>query len=132
MQITHVKIVSLPVADQERAKNWYLDKLGFGLRTDSPLGENQRWVEVAPIGAQTSLALVTWFPNMPPGSVQGLVLATDDIEEAHRLLSARGVQFHGPIETAPWGRYSSFADPDGNGWVLQQDTSFGQSQEVEK
>jgi predicted enzyme related to lactoylglutathione lyase len=89
-------------------------------------------VQVAPPGAQTSLSLVTWFPNMPPGSVQGLVLITDDIEEAHRLLSARGVRFHGPIEAAPWGRYSTFADPDGNGWVLQQNTSFAQSQEVER
>jgi uncharacterized glyoxalase superfamily protein PhnB len=57
---------------------------------------------------------------MPPGTVQGLVLATDDVDGALRELSERGVVFRDPLTDSPWGRWTSFADPDGNGWVLQQ------------
>jgi catechol 2,3-dioxygenase-like lactoylglutathione lyase family enzyme len=119
MRLSHLQVVSIPVADQDRAKTFYTEVLGFALLADNPMGENQRWVQVGPAGAETSLTLVTWFPSMPPGSTQGLVLATDEIDEAYRVLSARGLRFHGPIEAAPWGRYATFADPDGNGWVLQ-------------
>lgn len=119
MQLNRLVIVSVPVSDQDRAKAFYVDTLGFQLRRDNPLGDGLRWVEVAPEGAQTAISLVTWFPTMPPGSVKGLVIGTDDVNAAYRELAARGVPFHGPIQDAPWGRYATFDDPDGNGWVLQ-------------
>jgi uncharacterized glyoxalase superfamily protein PhnB len=59
---------------------------------------------------------------MPPGSVQGLVIDTDDIVGTHAQLKKNGLEL-GEIQDAPWGRYSSFSDPDGNGWVLQQAVS---------
>ena len=119
MNLTHIQIVSVPVLDQDRAKAFYVNTLGFELRSDAPFGEGQRWVEVAPKGAQTALCLVNWFPSMPAGSLKGPVLATDDVEAAYRELSARGVQFPGPLQDAPWGRWASFDDSEGNGWVLQ-------------
>jgi uncharacterized glyoxalase superfamily protein PhnB len=56
---------------------------------------------------------------VPPGSVQGLVLAVDDIDATFAELAARGVGFNGGIDDTPYGRFASFADPDGNGWVLR-------------
>ncbi len=120
MSLTHLQVVSVPVSDQDRARDFYVDTLGFELLADTPMGLDQRWVQVGPRGAQTSLTLVTWFPSMPPGSVKGLVLATDDIRAACDELGTRGVVFGEPIQEAPWGTYTTFDDPDGNGWVLQQ------------
>lgn len=125
MALKHIQIVSVPVSDQERAKRFYIETLGFELRSpeDAQFGEGQqgqRWVEVAPPGATTGLTLVTWFPSMPAGSLQGLVLTTDDVHGDYEALKARGVTFEGEIESAPWGTWATFHDPDGNGWVLQQ------------
>ena len=60
------------------------------------------------------------FPEMQPGSVQGIVLATEDVEQAFTELSERGVEFHGPIEDGQYSRITSFNDPDGNGLYLHQ------------
>ena len=120
MTIQHIQVVSVPVSDQERAKAFYVETMGFALRGDTPFGEGQRWIEVVPHGATTSLSLVSWFDAMPPGSLQGIVLGCDNIEETYAELEARGVVFHGPFEEEIWGRYATFNDPDGNGWVLAQ------------
>ena len=120
MAIKDIQVVSVPVSDQDRAKDFYVETLGFELRTDATFGPGQRWVEVAPPGATTRLTLVTWFPQMPAGSVQGLVLSTDDIQADYAALKARGLTFGGELQSAPWGTFTTFSDPDGNGWVLQQ------------
>ena len=125
MQLGSLQVVSVPVGDQERAKAFYVNTLGFTLRADNPMGEGQRWIEVAPPRGDTSLTLVTWFPTMPPGSLKGIVLNTADIEADYAALGARGVTFGGPIEQAPWGTFATFDDPDGNGWVLTQTQAVG-------
>ncbi|MER6829049.1 VOC family protein [Streptosporangium sp. NPDC000563] len=119
MTITHIQLLSLPVADQERAKNFYVGTLGFDLVSDNPMGPDRRWVQVAPKGADTAITLVTWFDTMPPGSLKGLVLETDDLDGDVAELSGRGVAIEGGIQQSPWGRYVTFDDPDGNGIVLQ-------------
>ncbi|MCM0678061.1 glyoxalase superfamily protein [Micromonospora phytophila] len=120
MTVTHVQLISVPVSDQDRARDFYVDVLGFDLVRDNPMGPGGRWVQVAPKGATTSLTLVTWFPTMPPGSLKGLVLETDDLDGDVAALRGRGVVFaDGGIQRAPWGRYATFDDPDGNGIVLQ-------------
>ncbi|SIM44100.1 glyoxalase superfamily protein [Micromonospora cremea] len=121
MTVTHVQLVSVPVADQDRARDFYVDVLGFDLIWDNPMGpDGGRWVQVAPPGAATALTLVTWFPTMAPGSLKGLVLETDDLDADVARLRERGVDFaDGGIRSAPWGRYATFDDPDGNGIVLQ-------------
>ena len=124
MAITHLQLISLPVADQDRSRDFYVDVLGFDLVRDNPMGPDQRWVQVAPKGAQTSIALVTWFPTMPPGSVKGTVLETDDLDGDVAALTACGVRIEGGIQEQPWGRFVTFDDPDGNGIVLQE-TSIG-------
>ncbi len=119
MTITQVQLFSLPVRDQDQARDFYLDTLGFELVSDTPMGPDQRWVQVRPPGSQTSISLVTWFPGMPAGSVQGTVLETDDLDKDVTELTARGVRIEGGIQQMPWGRFVTFDDPDGNGLVLQ-------------
>ena len=120
MAITHLQLISLPVADQDRSRDFYVDVLGFDLVRDNPMGPDQRWVQVAPKGAWTSITLVTWFPTMPPGSVKGTVLETDDLDGDVAALVAGGVTIEGGIQEQPWGRFVTFDDPDGNGIVLQE------------
>ncbi len=118
--IDQVQTVSVPVSDQEQAKNFYVENLGFELRADNQWGEGMRWVEVAPKDATVSLSLVTWFEAMPPGSLQGLVFATDNIKAAHDDLMDKGVHFDMPPTDLPGGLQAVFRDPDGNGFVLWQ------------
>ncbi|MFK7803272.1 MAG: VOC family protein [Anaerolineae bacterium] len=119
MKIKRIAIISIPVKDQELSKSFYRDILGFTVVRDNPMGPNQQWVELAPPGAETSITLVTWFDDMPPGVVKGTVIETDDIESTHAELKARGLELS-DLQAAPWGQYATFSDPDGNGWVLQQ------------
>jgi catechol 2,3-dioxygenase-like lactoylglutathione lyase family enzyme len=118
MSLTRIQLLSVPVADQDRAKDFYVGTLGFDLVADTPLGPAQCWVQVRPKGGQTSITLVTWFATMPPGSLKGLVIETDDLDGDTQALAARGLTT-GDIQTAPYGRYVTFDDPDGNGLVLQ-------------
>ncbi|MEQ4305495.1 glyoxalase superfamily protein [Plantactinospora sp. B6F1] len=119
MAITQIQLLSLPVTDQDRARDFYVDTLGFELLGDNRTGPDQRWVQVGPKGAGTSITLVTWFDTMPPGSVKGLVLETDDLDGDVAELTRRGVPMSGGVQEAPWGRFVTFDDPDGNGIVLQ-------------
>jgi predicted enzyme related to lactoylglutathione lyase len=119
MTITYLDVVSLPVSDQERARDFYLDVLGFDLVRQNEMGPAQQWIQVAPKGAQTSITLVNWFDSMPPGSLNGLVLHTDDLDAQVADLIAHGVEVAGGIQSEPWGRFAVFADPDGNRLVLR-------------
>ena len=123
MAITQLQLLSVPVSDQDRARDFYVDVLGMELVRDNHMGPAQRWVQVAPRGGQTSLTLVTWFPSMPAGSLRGLVLETDDLEADVAALRERGLDVVDTIRTEPWGRYVTITDPDGNGLVLQETTA---------
>ena len=123
MAITRIQLFSLPVTDQDRAKAFYLDKLGFELVADTAMGPDQRWVQVRPPGGDTSITLVTWFETMPPGSAKGTVVESDDLDADVAVIRSRGVEISGGIQEAPWGRFVTFDDPDGNGIVLQATAS---------
>jgi len=123
MALTNLEVISVPVSDQDRAKSFYAEKLGFSVDMDSSFGGgSMRWVALRPPGGGTAITLVTWFDTMPAGSLKGLVLGCDDLEMTLAELAARGVTFvEDDIQEAPWGRWKTFDDPDGNSWVLQQD-----------
>jgi len=120
MVVTAVQLFSLPVTDQDRARDFYVDILGFELVSETEMGPGMRWVQVRPPGATTSVALVTWFATMTPGSTKGTVLETDDLDAEIIRLRGLGVTIEGDIQVAPWGKFVTFDDPDGNGIVLQQ------------
>jgi catechol 2,3-dioxygenase-like lactoylglutathione lyase family enzyme len=119
MAIESFEIVSVPVSDQEGARSFYRDILGFELIRDEPMGPEARWIQLAPPGCRTTIALVTWFEAMPPGALQGVMLNVTDIDADHATLTARGLPLTA-IGQEPWGRYAMFSDPDGNGWILRQ------------
>ena len=119
MSIHSFEIVSVPVSDPQRAKRFYRDVLGFMLIREEPMGPEMTWIQLALPGQNVTIALVTWFEQMKPGGLQGVMVNTDDIDAEHALLRSRGLQI-GQIEQQPWGRYALFSDPDGNGWILRQ------------
>ena len=121
---TKIRVISIPVINQQVAREFYTDVLGCKVEADMPFGtdDKTRWISLQLPGVDTRISLVTWFPQMPPGSLQGLVLATDDISAAHAELKMRGLMIS-DIKNQPYGREATFSDPDGNGWVLQQPAS---------
>ena len=120
MAVTNIAVVSVPVSDQERAREFYVDALGLELMRDDQSIPGMRWIQVRPPGSDTALTLVTWFPSMPAGSLRGLVLRVTDLQSLYVALTARGAKFEGPPTRQPWGIETVVYDPDGNGIVLQQ------------
>jgi predicted enzyme related to lactoylglutathione lyase len=112
--ITQVRTVTVPVLDPERALAFYRDLLGFEVRIDAPFGEGQRWVEVAPAGAQTTVALA------PPGNGQagvdtGVRFATVDAAGDREALQGKGADVDAEITNWPGvPPMFSLRDPDGN------------------
>jgi catechol 2,3-dioxygenase-like lactoylglutathione lyase family enzyme len=117
-----IAVVSIPVGDQDRAKKFYTDVLGFTELADSDLAPGMRWVMLAPPGGGAAITLVTWFDSMPAGSTKGLVYQVDDVDQWFADLTARGYDFPDGVQEQPWGRFITLDDPDGNGIVLQQMT----------
>jgi catechol 2,3-dioxygenase-like lactoylglutathione lyase family enzyme len=116
-RISKVGVVIVPVTDQERAIEFYVETLGFEKRTDVPFGDRYRWVEVAPADAATTIAIVPPPPGKPAGNVEtGIAFHTDDVEADHAEMKANGVDVDAevsrmgdPIPPMFW-----FRDPDGN------------------
>jgi predicted enzyme related to lactoylglutathione lyase len=119
MSILSFEIISVPVSDQQRAKRFYLEVLGFELLRESPMGPGMSWIQLAPRGQGVTISLVTWFETMKPGGLQGVMVNTDDIDAEREALRSRGLDIS-EIRQEPWGRYAMFTDPDGNGWILRQ------------
>ena len=120
MRLGVIEILSVPVSDQQRAKEFYERTLGLKLISDDRFEPGMRWVQLEPPGGGTNITLVTWFENMRPGSLGGMVIACGNVDEAYEELSGRGAEFSSPPEDMPWGRFASLQDPDGNGWLLHQ------------
>ena len=111
--ITQVRTIGIPVADQDRALAFYLEKLGFEKRMDVPYGEGERWVEVAPPGAATTIALVRSRDGNPPGIDTQVRFTTKDAEADHAALRAQGADVDAEILRSPVPMFV-FRDPDGN------------------
>jgi catechol 2,3-dioxygenase-like lactoylglutathione lyase family enzyme len=114
-----IAIVSIPVKDQDAAKKFYTEVLGCKVLEEMPFGPGARWIRLEFPGVETRIVLVNWFPQMQPGSLQGVVLITNDIARTRADLTQRGLAVS-EIAQRPYGQEASFSDPDGNGWVLQQ------------
>jgi lactoylglutathione lyase len=120
--ITRINSVNVLVSDQDRAKEFYTKKLGFEEQMDAPMGPDNRWVQLAPRGAQTSLVLFKPMEGMPNyeqaksmvGSFAPFIFAVDDIQATHRELTARGVEFVDAPSQQEWGWWATIKDPDGN------------------
>ena len=113
-----VESVSVPVSDQDQAKEFYVDTLGFELLVDDTWREGMRWSEVAPENSATSLMLVTWSAGMLPGMYRVLVIATEKIQATYQELDSKGIHFELPPTQTPRGTQAMFRDPDGNALLL--------------
>ncbi|MGF7073654.1 VOC family protein [Mucilaginibacter sp. 3215] len=110
-----IEIISIPVTDQQAAKAFYL-KIGFEILVEANF-EKQTWIQMAFPGSPVSITLVNWFPEMPAGSVRGLVIKTDNLDKDIADLKAKGLEV-GDVDTTPWGRFATVKDPDGNALSL--------------
>jgi catechol 2,3-dioxygenase-like lactoylglutathione lyase family enzyme len=130
-----LEVVTLPVSDFDRAKNFY-QSLGWRLDADFDLGGGARVIQLTPTHSECSIAFGTGLSTAEPGSVQRLEMAVNDIDEARADLMSRGVEvsdvFHrdgatmapGPDpERRSYNSFASFSDPDGNSWLLQEITN---------
>jgi catechol 2,3-dioxygenase-like lactoylglutathione lyase family enzyme len=116
--------VSVPVSNQEQAKEFYVDTLGFELLVDNSEREGMAWIEVAPEGSVISLMLVSWLDPLLTSMYRVIVFATDDIQSIHEELVAKGVSFDLPPTELSNGMQAMFRDPDGNALVLLERSSF--------
>jgi catechol 2,3-dioxygenase-like lactoylglutathione lyase family enzyme len=117
--IRKLNFVSIPTRDQDKALDFWTEKMGFKVQTDQPMGPGQRWIELSIPGAQTAIVLFT--PEGHEDRIGGFFngsFGCDDVDYAYRQLSKRGVEFTGPPEKQPWGTFARFKDPDGNTFVL--------------
>jgi catechol 2,3-dioxygenase-like lactoylglutathione lyase family enzyme len=123
-RIGRLGTVVIPVTDQDRAIEFYVETLGFEKRADAAFGNGYRWVEVAPVGAATTIAIVPPPPGKPTGSVEtGIALSTSDVDADHADLRAAGVdvddevsRMGDPVPPMFW-----FRDPDGNTLMIVGD-----------
>jgi predicted enzyme related to lactoylglutathione lyase len=128
-----LELVVVPVADVDRAKEFYIEKLGWTLDVDHRAGEAFRVVQLTPPGSACSITIGTGVSQVAPGTYQGLHLVVNDIEAARAQLVEGGVEVSEPFhfgaegqapglhpERADYGTYLSFSDPDGNGWLVQE------------
>jgi catechol 2,3-dioxygenase-like lactoylglutathione lyase family enzyme len=131
-----LEVVTIPVADAERAKSFY-EKLGWRLDADIKKGDAVRVLQFTPPGSLCSVHVAMGATPAPPGSAQGLFLVVTDVEAARSDLVARGIAvgeiFHRTPTEPPgpglhpsrrtYSSYAAFSDPDGNAWLLQEVTS---------
>ncbi len=117
-----LELIQVPVSDVDRAKAFYIDRVGFLAEHDHQVSEELRFVQLTPPGSACSIALTSGAHQMQPGSVSGLQLVVEDAAAARAELLERGVEAS-EVQEFPWGRFVFFADPDGNGWAVQEITA---------
>ena len=128
-----LELVLVPVTDVDRAKAFYVERLGFSLDVDHQPNEAFRVVQMTPPGSACSITIGIGITDAEPGSYRGTHLVVTDIEAARAELVGRGVDVSEIRHMTPEGwqpgvdpghaKYNSFADfadPDGNTWVLQE------------
>jgi predicted enzyme related to lactoylglutathione lyase len=117
-----LELIAVPVSDVDRAKAFYTDQVGFVLDHDHTVDESLRFIQLTPPGSACSITIGTGISDKAPGSVAGLQLVVADAEAARAQLVARGVAAT-EVQEFPWGKFTFFADPDGNAWAVQEITS---------
>ena len=128
-----IEVVTVPVSDQDRAIDFYANKVGFAVDIDFKVNDEVRLVQMTPPGSGCSIHLAIPGTGMDPGSLSGVFLVVPDVRAAHAELIARGVDA-GEVLIFDDGAYRParegesldnvgcifFSDPDGNRWCVQQ------------
>jgi catechol 2,3-dioxygenase-like lactoylglutathione lyase family enzyme len=134
-----LELVLIPVTDVDRAKDFYVERMGFNLDVDHNVNEEFRVVQMTPPGSACSITIGRGMTEAAPGSYRGTHLVVTDIEIARAELVARGVEVseirHFDPKSGGWApgpdparsdynSFADFSDPDGNTWVLQESNRF--------
>ena len=135
--ITNVSLMTLYVTDQDAARDFYVDKLGFEPRTDVSMGDGFRWVTIGhPTQPELEITLMVPGPPLDPemaeavnralakGSMGGFGLSTDDCQKTYEELSAQGVEFPQPPAKRPYGVEAVMRDNSGNWLVLVEPSEY--------
>jgi len=133
-----LEVVTVPVADVERAKRFYSEQVGFAIDHDTRVSDDVHFVQLTPRGSGCSIVVGKGIVDMQPGSLKGLQLVVSDIHRARAHLLERGVEVSEVRVAGPSGFRPSrigdaldnvgfifFNDPDGNGWAVQQISARG-------
>ncbi len=137
--ITNISLMTLYVTDQDAARDFYVDKLGFEARADVTMGEGFRWVTIGhPQQPELEITLMVPGPPLDPemaqaveralakGSMGGFGLKTDDCQKTFEELSAQGVEFPQPPSKRPYGVEAVMRDNSGNWLVLVEPSEYSQ------
>jgi len=109
INMKNVEIIMIPVADQQKAKAFYI-KLGFKVIVEAPSAHGETWIQMGLPGGNTTISLAKF---------QGIICETDDLEKDINDLKTNGIEV-GKIDDTPWGRFAWLKDPDGNSLCLHQ------------
>jgi uncharacterized glyoxalase superfamily protein PhnB len=113
--------VGINAGDQEKAKTFWTDSIGFEPLQDLPFGEDERWIEVTP--PDHNVILVLYTPESQKsliGTFSNVLFECEDINATYQELSAKGVEFVDTPRKEFWGWWAMFKDPDGNTYGLAQ------------
>ncbi len=115
-----IELIHVPVTDVDRAKDFYVNKLGFNADHDQVVTEGLRFVQLTPPGSACSIAIGEGLGGtLEPGTLDVIQVVIPDADAVLAELRAKGVEADGVDEQA-WGRFITLSDPDGNRWTLQQ------------
>ncbi len=113
-----LELVAVPVSDVDRARDFYV-RVGFVLDHDHTVSDEVRFVQLTPPGSGCSITVGKGLTGLAPGVLDNLQMVVADADAAREELTSRGVEVS-EVDVQPWGRFVYFADPDGNGWALQE------------
>lgn len=114
-----LELVAVPVADVDRSKAFYTEKLGFTADHDQQVNEELRFVQLTPPGSACSICIGTGLTTMPPGSFDMIQMVVADAQAVHDELAGRGVEVS-DVTVLAWGSFVYVSDPDGNRWTFQE------------
>jgi catechol 2,3-dioxygenase-like lactoylglutathione lyase family enzyme len=115
-----IELIHVPVTDVDRAKAFYVDQCGFNADHDHRVSDTLRFVQITPPGSACSISFGEGLGGtIEPGKLDVIQAVIPDADAALAQLRAAGVEADG-VDEQPWGRFVTFADPDGNRWTLQQ------------
>jgi len=117
-----LEVITVPVTDVDRARDFYKDQVGFNLDHDSWPMDGVRVVQLTPPGSGCSIVMGVGLADSEPGSLKGLQLVVNDIQAARAQLVERGVDVSEiqRFNDRDGGAFVYFRDPDGNGWAVQE------------
>jgi len=114
-----IELIMVPVSDPDRAKEFYVQKLGFHADVDQAPNPHIRFIQCTPPGSACSIAFGKGISPMKPGEQKGIQVVVKDVAKARQQLVDQGVEVT-EVDEMPWGKFVFFKDPDQNAWTLQE------------